>query len=58
MKRKKRLKKGIESIKNQIERHKKKLEQTNKEGNDILAEYYKKDLERLERQKRRKESKL
>ncbi len=46
-KRKKRLLKGIESLKKQIEIHRKKLE-TAKESGDIgLAEYYEKEIEAL-----------
>ena len=56
---KKKYKKGIESIKNQIDIHKNiKLEKAIEEGNIELAGYYKKEIERLEEQFREKESKL
>ncbi len=42
--RKKRLKKGIESIEKQIELHKEKLENTIKSGNIDLEGYYKKEI--------------
>jgi len=47
-KRKKRLKKGIESIRKQIEIHKNKLEEAKKSGNIGLAEYYEKEIKNLE----------
>ena len=42
--RKKRLKKGIESIEKQIRLHEEKLRKAEKEDNIGLAEYYKKEL--------------
>ena len=44
MNRKKRLKKGIESIEKQIELHKDKLKNAVDEGNEELARYYEKDI--------------
>lgn len=55
MKRKKRLKKGIESIKRQISIHKAKLEEARKEGNEELARYYEKEIPALEKEEQRKE---
>lgn len=52
--RKKRLKKGIESIEKQIELHKEKLENTIKSGNIDLEGYYKKEITHLEEAKERK----
>ena len=45
--RKKRVKKGIESIRKQIEIHEAKLHQSKKEGNIGLEEYYEKEIENL-----------
>lgn len=47
-KRRKRLKKGIESIREQIELHKEKLRAAEKSGNIGLADYYDKEIESLE----------
>jgi phage shock protein A len=55
MKRKKRLEKGIESLKKQVEIHKEKLKQAIEEGNEELARYYIKDLARLENEEKKKE---
>jgi len=56
---KKKYKKGVESIKQQIDIHRNiKLEKALQEGNEELAGYYKKELERLEGQLREKEIKL
>jgi len=46
--RKKRLKKGIKSLGEQIEYHKEKREQAKKEGNLELEEYYNKEIKSLE----------
>lgn len=43
-KRKKRAKKGIESIRKQIEIHEAKLEDARSRGNIALAEYYEKEI--------------
>lgn len=45
--RKKRLKKGMQSIEEQIEIHAQKLESAKKEGNIGLSNYYEKEIERL-----------
>ena len=52
-------KKGVESLKDQISIHKNlKLEKAIQEGNDELAGYYRKEIQRLEEQLREKETKL
>ena len=56
--RKKRLKKGIKSLGEQIEYHKEKREQAKKEGNLELEEYYNKEIKSLENAKERKEDNL
>ncbi len=56
--RKKRLKKGIKSLGEQIEYHKEKREQAEKEGNIELEEYYRKEIYKLENAKERKEDNL
>ncbi|MBI2045724.1 hypothetical protein HYT23_06705 [Candidatus Pacearchaeota archaeon] len=58
MKRKKRLARGIESLKKQVEIHKGKLGKVIEEGNEELARYYIKDIFRLEIEERKKEEKL
>lgn len=55
MKRKKRLKKGIESIIKQVAIHKAKLEEARREGNEELARYYEKEIPSLEKEEKRKE---
>ena len=55
MKRKKRLEKGIKSLRKQIEIHKEKLENAKKDGNEDLTRYYLKDIERLENEEKKKE---
>jgi hypothetical protein len=47
-KRSKRLKKGIESISEQIELHKEKLRLAQQSGNIGLSDYYEKEIESLE----------
>jgi len=54
MNRKKRLKKGIESLEKQIEIHEKKLEEAEKEGNYELGSYYKKEINGLKKVKNNK----
>ena len=54
MKRKKRLKKGIESLQKQIEIHKEKLKKAIEEGDEDLSRYYEKDLTRLETEEKKK----
>ncbi len=46
--RKRRAKKGIESLERQIAEHAKKLEEAQKSGRIELAEYYKKELRKFE----------
>jgi len=57
-KRKKRLRKGIESIREQIELHKEKLKAAEKSGNIGLSDYYEKEIESLESAIRKKQSAL
>jgi len=57
-KRKKRLRKGIESIKEQIELHKQKLKAAEKSGNIGLTDYYEKEIGSLESAIRKKQSAL
>jgi peptidoglycan hydrolase CwlO-like protein len=54
-KRSKRLKKGIESIRDQIELHKQKLRAAQKSGNIGLSDYYEKEIESLEAAIRKKQ---
>ena len=56
--RKKRLKKGIDSLGEQIELHKTKLEESREEGNVELEGYYQKEIISLEKAKKRKEEKI
>jgi phage shock protein A len=58
MNRKKRLEKGIESIGAQIKIHESKLKEAEAAGEEELAEYYHKDIARLEKQKEQKEKKF
>ena len=56
---KKKYKKGIQSIEKQIGIHRNiTLEKALEDGNEELAGYYRKEIERLEEQLREKESKL
>ena len=57
-KRSKRLKKGIVSIREQIELHKEKLKAAEKSGNIGLADYYEKEIDSLESAIRKKQSVL
>jgi len=57
-KRRKRLAKGIESIKRQIELHEKKLAAAKEAGNIYLADYYKKEMESLKAAAAKKKSAL
>ena len=57
-KREKRLKKGIESIEEQIEIHRNKLKKAREDKNEYLERYYEKELESLERVKDLKKSQL
>ena len=56
-KRKKRLEKGIESLKKQIEIHEEKVEDDLREGHLERAEYHKREIEDLLREIEYKESK-
>lgn len=56
--RKKRLKKGIESIQEEIEKHEIKRQNAIKEGNLELADYYTVEITGLKKQKEQKEDKL
>ncbi len=58
MKQKKRLKKGIESLKEQIEIHEKKRKMAEGEGNIELEDYYKRELEAKKKDIERKEELL
>ncbi len=58
MNRKNRLRKGIESIEKQIEIHKKKKKEAEKESKLELAEYYGKELKKLIKYKEKKEKLL
>jgi len=58
MKRKKRLEKGIQSIEEEIEIHKKKMQEAKEEGNLELVDYYNKEISGLEKTKDRKEDQL
>jgi hypothetical protein len=58
MKRKKRLKKGIESLEKQIEIHKEKRKMAEEEGNIELEDYYRREIEAKKRDKERKEELL
>ena len=56
---KKKYEKGIESIKKQISIHRNiKLEKATEEGNAELAQYYEKEIKRLEEQLLEKQKKL
>lgn len=55
MSERKRIRKGLESVRKQIELHKKKLENAIKEGKAELADYYKKEIERLVSEVKRRE---
>ena len=58
MKRKKRLEKGIESLKRQIEIHEEKLEGTKKIGDEELARYYMGEIEHLKNRGEDRKEKL
>ncbi len=58
MKRKKRLEKGIGSLEEQISVHKKKLENAKGSNEDLLINYYQKEIEKLEKEKKKKVGKL
>ena len=54
--RKKRLKKGIESIEEEIEKHQEKRKKAIEEGKIELSDYYGKEIESLKQAKNKKES--
>lgn len=56
--RKKRLKKGIESIKKQIELHEEKKRKAEQEDNIELVDYYEKEIESMTKDKEEKERML
>jgi len=56
--RKKRLKKGIDSIQNQIDIHRKKKSLAEDSGNEELGRYYLKEIEAKERAKKEKKAML
>lgn len=56
--RKRRLKKGIESIDKQIKLHKEKREKAEQEGKIELVGYYNREIENLEETKEEKENLL
>ena len=58
MKRKKRLKKGIDSIEKQILIHENKLGEVVKVGDEDLARYYVSEIGRLRKRKDNREEKL
>ena len=58
MKRKKRLKKGIESIKKQIEIHEENKKEAERLGREELVNYYASEIESKERDKEKKEKLL
>ncbi|MDP1695927.1 MAG: hypothetical protein Q8L29_03370 [archaeon] len=58
MNRKKRLKKGIESISEEIKIHENKLNEAEEANKEELVEYYHKDIARLKKQKEQKEEKF
>jgi hypothetical protein len=55
-KRSKRLKKGIESIGEQIELHKKKMKAAQESGNIGLVDYYEKEIDSMEAALKKKQS--
>ena len=56
--RKKRLRKGIVSLKKQIELHEQKLKQAEKEGKLELAGYYEKEIKNMRKYMGKKEKSL
>ena len=58
VKRKKKLKKGIDSIQEQIDIHEEKKSLAEESGNEELVEYYTKEIEAKERAKKEKETML
>lgn len=58
VKRKKRLQRGIESLRKQIEIHKEKKRIAEEDGNEELVDYYDKEIEAKIRDKERKQDML
>jgi len=58
MKRKKRLKKGIESLKEQVMLHREKLKKAIEDADEDLASYYEKDISRLINEEKKKKNQL
>ena len=58
MKRKKRLEKGVESLKEQIKVHEEKREKAKAEGKFELEGYYDKEINKLEQEREKKENQL
>lgn len=58
MKRKKRLEKGVESLKEEIKIHEEKREKAKAEGKVELEGYYNKEIDKLKREKEKKEDQL
>ena len=58
VKRKKRLKKGIESLEEQIKIHEEKKEQAEKENKEELMNYYEKEIKRFKEKIEEKERML
>jgi len=56
--RKKRLKKGIESLQKQIELHEQKLKQAEKEGRLELTGYYEKEIKNMKKYREKKKKSL
>lgn len=58
MKRKKRLEKGIESLKEVIKEHEKKLQEAIEAGREELANYYSSEIETKEKELEKKKKQL
>ncbi len=58
MKREKRLRKGIESIEEQIKLHEEKREKAEEEGEIELAGYYSREIDSLKETKQKKEKQM
>ena len=58
MSRRKKVKKGLESVKKQIQLHEGKKRKAHEEGNVILEEYYEKEISQLENEVYRREKLL
>lgn len=56
--RKKRLKKGIESLKKQIQIHEEKKQEAEEQDNEKLVRYYEYEIENLEKVKKQKKEML